>query len=126
MNKVLTSHKHLYLGLIMVSFLVILGVVIFTVKSEQNNPETIYDDDPKLWYSQYSNNVVQSDSEVCNDIGVSMFQKNGTAADAAIAQWSRMVVFSQKILLSSFFLVSDPPKLRGSKMQKKHTKNRSF
>lgn len=70
----------------MISFLVISGVIIFTVKSEQNNPETIYDDDPKLWYSQYPNNIVQSDSEVCNDIGVSMFQKNGTAADAAIAQ----------------------------------------
>jgi len=69
----------------MVSALVILGAVIFTVKSQPSYQETRYADDPKLWYSQYPNKIVQSDSEVCNDIGVSMFQKNGTAADAAIA-----------------------------------------
>ena len=44
-----------------------------------------FDDNPDLWYGQFENAAVQSDSEVCNDIGVSMLNKGGSAADAAIA-----------------------------------------
>ena len=44
-----------------------------------------FNDDPDLWHAQHPNKIVQSDSEVCNNIGVKILKNNGSAADAAIA-----------------------------------------